>query len=109
MREMAEEIRKCRIRNINDETIDLANYDYIGKDWVTYFPVRNAELANVRIRRIGAACVKNTSPEGLGRWFEELKKTMEEYNILPQNMYNMDKSGFSIQSIQSAYVLVDAI
>jgi len=34
LQEMAEEIRKQRVKNINDDGMQLVEYDPIGKDWV---------------------------------------------------------------------------
>jgi len=47
LREMAEEIRKRRVKNINDDGMQLVEYDLIGKDWVRCFILRHSELASV--------------------------------------------------------------
>src|SRR5436190_11010320 len=70
LREMAEEIRKRRVRNINGDGLQLVQYDDIGKQWVQRFLRRHSELASVRPRSIDAARVRDTSPEQLQRWFD---------------------------------------
>ena len=37
LREMAEEIRKRRVKNINQDGLELVQYDDIGKQWVPRF------------------------------------------------------------------------
>ena len=71
-------------------------YDKIGKDWVGRFLRRHHELVSVRPRSIDAVRVKDTSPERLQRWFDDLKKVLAEFNIKPENIYNMDESGSAI-------------
>jgi hypothetical protein len=68
---MAEEIRKRRVENINENGLELVRYDDIGKQQVACFLCRHSELASVRPRSIDAVRVKDTSPERLQRWFDD--------------------------------------
>ena len=108
LREMAEEIRKRRVKDINEEGMQLIEYDRIGKDWVRRFLLRHSELASVRARSIDAVRVKDTSPERLQQWFAELEKVLAEYNIKPENIYNMDESGFAIGEKEAGKVIINA-
>src|SRR5438046_2850948 len=47
-REMAEEIRKRHVKNINEDGLELVQYDEIGKQWVARFLHHHSELASVR-------------------------------------------------------------
>jgi hypothetical protein len=58
---------------------------------------------------INAARVKDTTPERLMQWFDELKKAIEEYDIKPENMYNIDKSGFSVGEVEASRRIINAI
>jgi DDE superfamily endonuclease/Tc5 transposase DNA-binding domain len=108
LREMAEEIRKRRVKNINEDGLQLVEYDDIGKQWVQRFLCRHPELASVRPRSIDTARIKDTSPERLQRWFDDLEKVVTEYNIKPENMYNMDESGFAIGEKEAGRCVINA-
>jgi len=42
---------------------------------------------------IDAVRVKDTSPEHLKRWCDDLEKVLAEFNIKVENIYNIDESG----------------
>ena len=105
---MAEEIRKRLVKNINDEGMELVHYDCIGRDWVQRFMLRHSELASVTPRSIDAVRVKDISQERLQQWFTDLKKVIMEYNIKPQNKYNMDESGFGIGEKEPGRCIINA-
>ena len=63
LREMAEEIRKRRLHNINDESIQLVTYDPLGQQWVPRFLARHPQLKSVMGKCIELARVKKSSPE----------------------------------------------
>jgi len=46
--------------------------------------------------------------EWLQCWFNDLKKVVTEYNIKPENMYNMDESGFSIGEKEAGRCIINA-
>ena len=52
LREMAEEIRKRGVKHINEDGMQLIEYDNIGRDWVQRFLGRHPELASVKPRSI---------------------------------------------------------
>ena len=87
--------------------MQLVQYDAIGKQWVKRFIRRHPELASVRPRSIDAPRVKCTSPERLKRWFDDLKKVVVEYNIKPENMYNMDETGFAIGEKEAGRCIIN--
>ena len=63
LREMAEEIRKRHPKPIDNDGMQLVEYDPIGKDWVRRFILHHSEPANVTPRSIDAVRVKDTSLE----------------------------------------------
>ena len=101
VRELAEIIRNERVRSINDE-VQLVNYDTFGKAWVSRFMSRHPQLARARRKLIEAARVKDVSVERLAKWFEDLRSIINEYKIEPENLYNMDESGFAISDIEAS-------
>lgn len=58
-------------------------------------------------RLIEAARVKNITPEVLQRWFNSVNGAIEEYNIRPENMYNIDERRFSIGTIEASKVIIN--
>ena len=60
---MAEEIRKRRVKNINQDGLELVHYDDIGKQWVPRFLRRHPELASIHPRSIDAVRIKDMSSE----------------------------------------------
>jgi len=106
--EMADEIRKRRVKNINDESMQLIEYPNIGTQWVSRFLRRHPELVSVTPRSIDAVRVKDTSPERLTQWFEDLRQVIEEYDIKQENMYNMDESGFAIGEKEATRCIINA-
>lgn len=106
--EMAEEIRKRRVRNINDQSGINIEYTPIGRDWVPRFLRRHPELACVVTRKIDASRIKAATPEAIAQFFEELKRVLQEYNIAIENIYNMDESGFAIGEIEASKCIINA-
>ena len=97
---MAEEIRKRRVSSNNDASIELVQYEPIGQHWPKRFLGRHPDLESVYARRIEAACMKESTPEAIKEWFDTFEKVMRDYNVRPENIYNMDEMGFYIGSAQ---------
>ena len=93
--EMADIIRRKRDPETLAPTTNLTNFPTIGTQWIQRFLRRHPELSAIRPRNIDASRIKDTSPERLSKWFADLEKVMEEYDVSPENMYNMDESGFT--------------
>jgi len=108
LRELAEIIRKRRVKDSADGEIQAIVYDEIGEQWVRRFLARHPELASVRPRSIDAVRLRDTSPERLQRWFDDLEKVLAEYNIKPENIYNMDESGFAIGEKEAGRCIINA-
>jgi len=108
LREMAEEIRKRRVKQINDDSMQLIEYPDIGKQWVSRFLQRHPELASVTPKSIDLVRIKDVSQERLTHWFTELEKAVQKYNIKPENMYNMDESGFAIGEKEATRCIINA-
>jgi hypothetical protein len=46
---MAEEVRKCQVKQINEDGMQLIQYDDIGIEWVTRFLRCHPELASITL------------------------------------------------------------
>src|SRR5438552_6191067 len=107
VREMAEAIRTRRVIGVNDASITRVSYDAIGEQWVKRFMNRHPELESLIAEQIEAARIQETSRPVLEKWFDDVKSIIDEYNIQPRDIYNMDETGFSIGSIKATRVIVD--
>ena len=68
---------------------------------------RHPELTSLIAEQIEAVRIKETSRPILEKWFADVKSIIDEFNIQPQDIYNMDETGFSIGSIKATRVIID--
>src|SRR5271169_1719924 len=107
LRRLAEIIRERRVKTDGRE-VQVKVYDKISKEWVPRFIQRHPELAGVRLRSIDTARIKAASSEQLQSWFDKLEKVLAEFNIKPENIYNMDESGFAIGEKEAGRVIINS-
>ena len=107
LRAMAHVVRLQRITQTNDSSIELVSYPPLGKDWVQRFLKRHPQLGSVFSLSIEASRIKEATPERLMRWFNESKRVIEEENILLEDIYNMDKTGFALGTLAQTRVIVN--
>ena len=58
--------------------------------------------------RIDAARVQKHSVLVLLHWLNTIIALVDENDIIPQNVYNVDESGFAIESTQAALAIFDS-
>ena len=104
LRSMAETIRKGRVLQSNDSDYK----DPLGTDWVRRFLLRHPQLKSVVGHRIDTVWIKDASKEVLERWFNAFEQTVKQYQIIKENIYNFDESGFSIGQIQATRVIINS-
>jgi len=63
---------------------------------------RNPQLKTAITSEIEIQC-KEVIKEMLDRWFTEFKYIIEEYEIDPKNIYNMDETGSTEHIISSLF------
>jgi DDE superfamily endonuclease/Tc5 transposase DNA-binding domain len=107
LQRLAEIIKEGRVKTDEGE-VPIKVHDKIGKEWVSRFLQRHSELASVHLRSTDTAWIKAVSPERLQHWFNDLEKVLVEFNIKPENIYNMDESGFAIGEKESGKVIINA-
>jgi len=102
--EMAEEIRRGRIRLSKTEPQSLRP---IGENWLDRFKNRNPEIAGVWTRQIDTARFVATNRDGVTRWFDAVTELWAQHQYAPDQVYNMDESGFAVGASQSSRALVN--
>jgi len=90
LRELAEEIRKPRVTA--DELVVDPSRRQLGKNWVSRFLARNPILQSKVAKNIEAARTEVTEAQ-LENWFKEFMQVVDEYDIQPEHIYNMDETG----------------
>jgi DDE superfamily endonuclease len=105
---MADIIRKKRDPETLAPATNLTNFPTISTQWIQRFLRRHLELSAIRARNMDASRIKDTSPEQLSKWFADLEKVTEEHDVSPENMYNMDESGFSIGEVEALKCIINA-
>nr|ABG26270.1 transposase [Ophiostoma ulmi] len=76
----------------------------IGKNWLDAFLRRNPSIKVQRSKSIDSKRVNGASTDIIKSWFQCLD-IPEIKNILPQNRWNMDETGFSMGQGDPLYVL----
>jgi len=107
IRHMAKTLLSRRVRNVNDEFAEYVKYNPIGEQWPARFKSRHPYLQTIIPRPIEAARVKEISFQNLKQYFDAIQSVIERYNILTENIYNMDESGFAIGAIEASKVVID--
>src|SRR5579859_4274623 len=70
---------------------------------------RHPELKTVVGKTINNACVKETTVDALKIWFDAYnREVIQDENVLFENVYNADESGFSIGTIQASRVIINS-
>ena len=107
VREMAMEIGKRRVHGINDSTIELVSYSPLGGKWVQRFMQRHPYLQTTLSCMIESARLKDIS-EAVMQWFNTCTQLIEENDIQPGDIYNVDETGNLMGIIERSYVIVDS-
>jgi len=86
LRDLANELLKSRL------TIEGSMAKQVGKHWVSRFLARHPSLQSKVAKSIEMTRAKVTQKQ-LQNWFTVFKQVVDEYNIDPENIYNMDETG----------------
>jgi len=106
VREMAEGIRRRRVKGVNESGMEIVTYEPIGKRWVGRFLNRFPHLQTERGKKIDAVRME-ASEEEYRDYFQKLLATIDEFEVSPENIYNMDETGFNIGVAEDRNVIVD--
>lgn len=78
------------------ESQGLSDYT-IGKHWIQRFLKRHLALSTAYERALDFSRANAGSNNGkIIAYFETLRKTLVDYEVEPENVYNMDETGFAI-------------
>jgi hypothetical protein len=102
--EMAEEIRRGRVQL---SRASAPSSPPIGQKWLSRFKARMPDIAGIWTRQIDTARFKATNYEGVKRWFDAVTEVWIDNQYAPENVYNMDESGFAVGASQSSRALVN--
>jgi hypothetical protein len=92
---------------IDSNDCELVSYPPISDDWSRRFVSRHPELETVQGQPIDAVRVNCATPEAINKWYDAYLDTVQQYEILLENTYNMDESGFSIGKIGATRVIIN--
>lgn len=77
----------------------------VGQNWVTHFVKRYPTLASRFSRRYNYERAKCEDPRIIGEWFNLVQKTILQYGIDPDDVYNFDETGFAMGLTATAKVI----
>jgi hypothetical protein len=102
--QMAEEIRRGRVQL---SKVAPSNTRPIGHNWLDRFKARNPEIKGVWTRQLESARFIAANYDGIKRWFDAVTELWLQHQYPPENIYNMDESGFAVGESQSSRALIN--
>ena len=77
----------------------------IGGHWVNRFIKRHPELKSRYTRKLDYQRAKCEDSKLIKAWFARVQETIEKYEIMKENIYNMDETGFQMGVASTAKVV----
>ncbi|OQE11280.1 hypothetical protein PENFLA_c074G06585, partial [Penicillium flavigenum] len=77
----------------------------VGKNWVTEFVKRHPLLSSRFSKRYNYERAKCEDPKVIGEWFNLVQKTILQFGIDPDDVYNFDETGFAMGLTATAKVV----
>jgi hypothetical protein len=77
----------------------------IGENWVIKFIERHPLLSSRFSKRYNYERAKCEDPKIIGEWFNLVQKTILQFGIDPDDIYNFDETGFAMGLIATAKVI----
>src|ERR1044072_6449979 len=68
----------------------------VGEKWVYNVTNRSPELQASVSRRYNYQRAKQENPAVIQEWFNTIQTTVQNYGILPEDIYNFDETGFAM-------------
>ena len=84
--------------------IKAPGVSHIECNWHKRLLSRHPALKPVYSRALDNGRAMNNNPETITEYFNVLKRTMGEFKIKPQNIYNMDEKGFLTGTVKNPCV-----
>ncbi|KGO75085.1 hypothetical protein PITC_058370 [Penicillium italicum] len=76
----------------------------VGQNWVTNFVKRHPLLSSRFSRRCNYERTKCEDPKIISEWFTLVQKTIAQYGIDNDDIYNFDETGFAMGLIATAKI-----
>jgi len=80
----------------------------VGEKWVYNFIQRQSQLRARFSRRYNYQCAKCKDPKLIREWFDCVQRTIIQYGILPENIYNFDETDFAMGLTATAKIITRA-
>jgi hypothetical protein len=80
---------------------------HIGEAWPRQFCKRHPDLKMKKTTGLEKACTKALNQFAVNKFFDMLTEVMKEYDILPENLYNMDEKGIQLGISARVTAMVD--
>jgi hypothetical protein len=80
----------------------------VGENWARNFIKRHDTLKSKFSRKYDYQRAKNEDPQVIREWFQRVQRTIQEFGILEQDIYNCDETGFQIGVLSTAKVVTRA-
>lgn len=97
VKEMANRILQTREQLPGDKVV--------GANWVSNFLKRNVDLKTTVTRRLDYQRAKMEDPRVIGKWFDLLKRTRDQYNVDRRDIFNFDETGFAMGQVSCSRVV----
>jgi hypothetical protein len=103
--ELAQHLRTARVTHASSSKPLETELKKINHKWIQRFKGRHPEIGSAYAPQIERARKEGATFENVKRWFDAVEAMIEEYQYRPQDIYNMDESGFGIGEEQVFKVL----
>jgi hypothetical protein len=80
----------------------------VGNNWVTNFVKRHPDLISRFSRRYNYERAKCEDPKIIREWFNLVQKTILQFGIDPDDIYNFDETGFAMGLTATAKIITRA-
>ena len=77
----------------------------VSENWVTNFTKRHPLLSSRFSKRYNYERAKCEDPKIIGEWFDLVQKTILQFGIDPDDIYNFDETGFAMGLTSTARVI----
>lgn len=71
-------------------------FESVGANWLPRFLKRSGVLSRRLTKPRDCNRARRETPEKFRDWFDRAKRTMDDFGIVKQNVYNFDGTGFSM-------------
>jgi hypothetical protein len=97
--------RPSLVRQMADHLLSKDGNQQVGKNWVYKLVNRRPELKSRFSRRYNYERAKCEDIKLIQEHFDRVQDTIQEYGILPEDIYNFDETGFAMGLCATAKVI----